>query len=59
MVDHIIETGETWTDPDFRPDESSFFCADETEAKKEKFGKFSWKRASEIYKNPKIFAGII
>ena len=49
----IINKGDPWTDPDFPPNSASINKAGEYPS----FGHggLSWKRASEIYKNPVIF----
>jgi hypothetical protein len=54
-VQDIIEKGEAWTDPDFKPCLDSL-CFDGTPAQFEKCAQYEWQRGSEIFSAPKLFS---
>ena len=59
FVQKVVEKGEPWIDPDFQIEYSSLYDLDlDFEADGTKFRKCSWKRASEIYKDPYVFPNI-
>ena len=51
LVDAIIAKGQPWTDPDFGPNASSFCCSDNPDGRGN-YREYTWKRASQLYKNP-------
>lgn len=55
-VDSIIAKGKPWTDNDFKPTSRSILDPAQ-DAKNAKLSNMKWKRASEIYTDPKVFAG--
>jgi len=56
MVQETIAKGKPWTDPDFKPERSSLYDPRiDTSVDQASFNKFTWKRASEIYKPVYIF----
>jgi len=55
FVDTIINRGQPWTDPDFKPDITSLFDPNIDEGNIADYNKYTWKRISEIYNRPNIF----
>lgn len=55
----IIDQGQPWTDPDFKPDISSLFDPKIDEGSISDYNKYSWKRISQIYKKPEVFKNSI
>ena len=55
-MEKIEAKGEPWTDPEFPPEYRSLYDVDlDFDVIGTKFSKCSWKRVSNIYKNPKMF----
>jgi len=44
FVQSVIEKGQPWTDPDFKPDMSSLFDPEIDEGNIGDYNKYSWKR---------------
>ena len=54
----IIQKGQPWTDKDFPPEQKSLYNPQiDLEADPSTYNKFTWKRASDIYKPCSIFEG--
>ena len=57
MVLRVIGEGKPWTDPDFQPNMKSLFNPSIDEGDASLYRSLAWKRAKDIYKQPKVFSG--
>jgi len=55
FVEETIAKGQPWTDPDFRPDESSLYDPNVDSIDEASWQRFTWKRGGEIYSPAFIF----
>ena len=55
FVRKTIEAGKPWTDPEFPPERSSLYDPNIDDVDRKTFNSYSWKRASQIYKQLYIF----